>query len=345
MSGTGDIIGSSANYWDPAYGGVPNVPDPISSQYQATVGNISNLGEIYGLAGSVNQFGAQQARSQYEQNLPGYDEMMATASGDILSNLRGQVPADVLNELAQGSAERGIATGVSGSANAGAQYLKALGLTSIGLQDKGQQQLTSAIQRTPTSPLFNVASQLVSPNDEQAARMAANMYAAAPNPRAAGEEAIRNAQAAIRAGAGGGGPGGVNLTGAGGPPANAGPTSGLPTTVYPGTNQAIPGTGTASNPYASWQRWYNQIPGTTGVPTTTTGTDNWASDIYGLGGSPGSVDPSTGIPYTQEGPSGTGYDPFGTTGGQEWWSDPSYDPFAEAGGQDVGYDEELGLFY
>jgi len=337
MSGTGDIIGSSANFYDPAYGGIPNVPDPISSQYQSLVGNISNLGSIYNLAGGINQFGAQQAKGQYEANLPGYDEMTAQASQDIAANLAGQVPADVINELQQGAAERGIATGAAGSPNAGAQYLKALGLTSLGQEATGQQQLTQAIQRTPTSPLFNVASMLVSPNDEQAARMAANLYAAAPQPRAAAEQAIANAKAGLAAGGGSGGTS-VNLAGAA--PPNTGPwgaggaTSPYTTTVLGGT-----GTGTGAGIPPGSMPYYPV--NTYNVPGNTVGND---PGVTGGTGDYGGIDPNTGIPYEFEAPSGTGTD-YGTTGGDEWWNDPNYDPFGDvnAGVGDVTYDPETGL--
>jgi hypothetical protein len=307
MSGTGDIIGSSANYWDPSYGGVPNVPDPISSAYQSTIGNIGNLGSIYNLAGGINTFGAQQAAGQYQANLPGYADMTKTASADILQNLEGQVPADVISNLQQGAAERGIATGAPGSSNAGAQYLKALGLTSLGQENLGQTQLTSAIQRTPTSPLFNVASELVSPTDEQAARTAANMYAAAPNPAVAAQTAMDNAAAGLKAGAGGAGGGGLSLAGAApsGTVFPTSPDSAVPT--YPNP-PVLGGTAGGGGP-GSTPNWY------TGYPSTTTGTGS-LGDVYGLGndGTTPYYDPETGLMI----------DPSGGDAGDG--STPYYDP-------------------
>lgn len=319
-SGTGDIVGSSANYYSPAYGGVPVVPDPVSSQNQAITGNIANLGDLYNLAGSVNAFGAGQARGQYEANLPGYDAMTAQASKDITANLEGVVPPDVINQLQQGAAERGIASGVGpGSANAGAQYLKALGLTSLGQETLGQQQLTSAIQRTPTSPLFNVASMMTSPNDEQAARMAANMYAAAPNPAAAAQQAMQNALAGLKAGAGGGGTGGVNLAGAGGAPATATPgavTTPYTTGIYPGTGPTG-GSTLLSGSTSTAAGGFPSIPGTTDMggggmdlpydPITgqtqwTDGGDQWTWEDY-LNDAGG----DSGLVYSD---SGGSYDPY-----------------------------------
>lgn len=283
MSGTGDIVGSSANYWDPAYGGVPVVPDPVSSQYQSIAGNQSNLGGIEQLAGGINAFGAQQARGQYQANLPGYDRMTSQASNDIIAELEGQVPQDVINNLQQSAAERGIATGSPMGPNASAQYLKSLGLTSLGQKQLGQQNLTAAIQRTPTSPLFNVASMMVSPTDEQAARMAANLYASAPDPRAAAMEAMARARQGLGAGAGGGGSLSVNPAGiapAAGlfPSTQTPPFTSYPTTTYGGTGNPLTGGGgaPAGNPYTNWQNWYNQLG------TGQTGTGAGAYDPYGF---------------------------------------------------------------
>lgn len=355
MSGTGDITGTSANYWDPAYGGVPVVPDPISSQYQAIYGNTSNLGDIYNMAGGINKFGAQQAKGQYEANLPGYDAMTSKASSDIMDELNGVVPDDVMANLQQSAAERGVATGSPQSANTGAQYLRALGLTSLGQKQVGQTNLTEAIRRTPTSPLFNVASMLVNPNDEQAARMAANLYASAPNPRAAAEEAMANALAGVKAGAGGGGGGGTSINPAGiAPPnttaGNSPATTPYTTPVYGGNGGGGFPTTTNTNPYANWSNWYNRIP------SNGAGAGDGTYDFYGLGGDPASIDPNTGIPYTQEGPSGqVDSAPWSTTGSAFWWQDPNFDPWASGGGdtsnewggggggQDPFYDDELGL--
>lgn len=323
-SGTGDIIGSSANYWSAPYGGVPMVPDPISSQFASLTGNLENLGSLERLAGGINTFGAQQARGQYEANLPGYDQMMQEASGNILADLAGVIDPDVMNLLQQSAAERGIGSVGAESPNAGAQYLRAIGQTAYQRKAAGQQELTSAIQRTPTSPLFNVASMLTSPTDMQAARMAANLYAAAPDPQAAAEEAIRNAEEAMKFGASlGGGTGGTRINLAGAAPPNTGGNFGpavspYPSPILPGLN---PGTGTAAgtDPWAAWARRY-MTGGSLGLPGQTGGTD------WGL--------PGIGDPYSGENTYPGGWvenDPnTWPTSGQDWfgntWNQQNYGP-------------------
>jgi len=291
-----DLIGSTARDYSQAYGGVPQVPSPTSTAYDVLQGNLANLGSIYDLAGGLNQFGAQQARGQYEANLPGYDQLVAQSSNDILANLKGQVPDDVIAQLQQQAAERGISTGTAGGANVGAQYLKALGLTSLGQETLGQQQLTAAVQRTPTSPLFNTSSMLVTPEQQQAAAMAANLYASAPSPQAAAAEAERKALEGIKAGAAASGAGTtIGGTLAGGAPA-AGPTASqfgpavTPTGTYVygglgGGTAATPvagaGTSTAAGVGAGPGTYYFGTPQGEGLIGGATGD---VSDLWGGGG-------------------------------------------------------------
>lgn len=197
-----------------AWGMVPNVPDPTSSAALAISGDIANLPGLQTLAGQTNAFNTQQALAPYIANLPGYQDMVAQSSKNIGGLLQGQIPADVMALLAQSSAERGAASGMPDAPASNAAYLRSLGLTSLGLEQQGEQNLTQAIQRTPVPQLFNTAQFMTTPTDMQAAAMAANMYAAAPNP-------AMNAQALIdlftrMMGSGGGVRGGVQTSPGGG---------------------------------------------------------------------------------------------------------------------------------
>lgn len=197
---TAPLGGLPPEAYDSAYGGIPTVSDPNASANAAIWGNLGNLSSIFNLAGGINQFGAQQAAGQYEANLPGYDALNRQSSENILSDLAGTVSPDVMALLAQTAAERGGASGITGSPNSNAALLRALGLTSDALKARGQTELTGAIQRTPTSPLFNVASMLTTPDQQQAAQTYANLLAASPQPAAAAAAAIANAQKGLAAG-------------------------------------------------------------------------------------------------------------------------------------------------
>lgn len=110
------------------------------------------------LAATTNRFMTDEARKPYEVNLPGYSDMVAKRSSNTGELLAGKVPGDVLNQIIQAGAERGILTGSPGGANANAAWLRALGLTSLGLQQQGSQNLSQSISDTPVSPLMNPAS-------------------------------------------------------------------------------------------------------------------------------------------------------------------------------------------
>ncbi len=109
----------------------------------------------YGMANQANQFMTQQARMPFQSNLPGYSANVGQRAQNTGSYLRGQVPEDVTNQIMQRGAERGVATGSPGSPNANAAWLRALGLTSLGLQQQGSQQLSQEIQDTPYPQLWN----------------------------------------------------------------------------------------------------------------------------------------------------------------------------------------------
>lgn len=184
-----------------AYGAVPTVPNPLTTASQSILGNIGNLASLYGLTTGTAGASAAGAQQQYLQNLPGYAGLTSAASQNIASDLAGHISPDVVNQLSQLAAERGVGFG-GGSPNANAALMAALGKTSMGLQQQGQQELTAAIGRTPVGPAFNPASFLVSPEQQQQAGMAANLYASAPNPTLAAQAAESAANRGINTGLG-----------------------------------------------------------------------------------------------------------------------------------------------
>lgn len=96
-----------------------------------------------------------QAQHAYIANLPDYQNMRTQQSANIGSQLQGEVPQDVVNQILQQAAERGIMTGTPGSSNSNASMLRALGLTSIGQQQQGTENLNTAIAQTPVAELWN----------------------------------------------------------------------------------------------------------------------------------------------------------------------------------------------
>ena len=188
--GAGTLTPGQVNYYNPAYGGIPTVPDPNATASAAISGNAANLGAGEGVASNLNAFNQSQLLGQYNMAIPNYSALTATASGNTQQQLNGQVPTDVINQLLTSSAERGISGGSPGSANSNAAYLRALGLTSIGQQQTGMSNLHQLTADAPIAKQYDPSSMFVTPEQQQSAQMASNLYASAPQPAAAAQNAI-----------------------------------------------------------------------------------------------------------------------------------------------------------
>ena len=184
------LAGGPVNYYNPAYGGVPTMPNPTATAAAANAGNAANLPGFEGTAANLNTFNQGQLLGQYNMAIPNYAALTQTASGNAMQQLQGDVPQDVINQILQGAAERGITGGMPASPNSNAAYLRALGLTSIGQQQTGMQNLAQLVSQAPIAPIFNPAQMFVSPQDMQEAQYMANVLKASPSPEAAAENAI-----------------------------------------------------------------------------------------------------------------------------------------------------------
>lgn len=176
------IGGSYSGVKDPRFGAIPNVPNPTVTQAGAISGNLANFGDLSTLTGKTNDLLA----GQYTGRLPGYSDLAQTNSANIGAQLRGELPQDVINLIGQQSAERGIAGGIGGSQFSNAEYLKALGLTSLGEKEKGGAAYDRALGRIKDIPTFDPSSMFTSPTDMYNAQLTANTFAASPDPTAAG---------------------------------------------------------------------------------------------------------------------------------------------------------------
>lgn len=199
-AGAASLAPGPVNFYNPAYGGVPTVPNPTATAASANAGNAANLPALEGTAANLNTFNQGQLLGQYNMAIPNYAALTQTASGNAMSQLQGEVPQDVINQLLTGAAERGITGGMPASPNSNAAYLRALGLTSLGQQATGMQNLHQLTADAPIAQPFNPASMFVTPEQQQEAQMASNLYASAPQPAAAAENAINLAQVPDKSG-------------------------------------------------------------------------------------------------------------------------------------------------
>lgn len=190
----GSAGGIPSTGYNPAYGGIPTVPDPNATAGSALAGNISRLPQLEAILAAINSAQSQSGQANLRAGLPGYDALQARSSRNIESDLAGTINPDVLQNLSLYGAQRGVSGGFGvDSPNANAAVMRALGLTSMGLQQQGQQELTGAISRVPQIPYFNPSGLLVTPEQSQEAAMAQSLYNSAPNPAAAAAAAKQNA--------------------------------------------------------------------------------------------------------------------------------------------------------
>lgn len=141
----------------PAGGGntVPYVPTNIpTTTTQSNVADIPNLETLTKAINDLNIAAQQQANVS---RIPGEAGLEQQSSANIASELGGQVPPDVEALLRQQGAEQNVVSG----RDSNSAYLRALGLTSLGQQQAGQQNLSAAAARNPLAPLFDPTSQLL----------------------------------------------------------------------------------------------------------------------------------------------------------------------------------------
>lgn len=165
-------------------GGVPAVPDPAVTQAKVMQGNIQNLPYILDLGGQLNTWSNAQARAALESNLPGYTANLLQESGNVGNLLAGRVSPETLANIQIAAAERGVNVG-AGSPNANAAMLRALGLTTEGLQAQGAQQFAQMIAQTPIGKQFDYQAFLNLPSEEQQWQYLANVLKSSPDPAAA----------------------------------------------------------------------------------------------------------------------------------------------------------------
>jgi hypothetical protein len=191
----------SFNY-NPAYGGTPAVPNPTTTALQSIEGNTSNLGANSNLTIGNAETNAEAAGAAIGTNLPGYAGLVGQQSSNIMSELEGVLPADVLAVLQQDAGQRGIGTGQTNSPNDTTSWLQSLGLNMLGVEQTGTNNLQTAIGETPTGPAVSATSNEVTPAQQQTASQQQSLYEAAPVPGAAAAANSAAAQAGLGAGAG-----------------------------------------------------------------------------------------------------------------------------------------------
>lgn len=148
------------------YGNLPNFNASTTPQNlpgQATQQNLSTAPDLSSLTNLVNQLNLQGQTAANAGRIPGDPALEQQSSQNIASLLGGNIPQDVVTQIQQQAAERGVATGSPGSDNSNSALLRSLGLTSLDLQGLGQQQLSAADARNPVAPIFDPSKMFLTP--------------------------------------------------------------------------------------------------------------------------------------------------------------------------------------
>lgn len=153
-------------------GSKPKIPElkPIdfaAEQRQAIQQNIASLEPATELAQKTTAAEQSQLEAQLRRAIPGYDQLVQQASKNIGASLRGELPADVQQQIQRSTAGRALAGGFGGGTGFGrALTARDLGLTSLQLQNQGLAQAQNFIQQQRafgmTQP-FSVSSMFITP--------------------------------------------------------------------------------------------------------------------------------------------------------------------------------------
>lgn len=213
-----------------AFGRKPNIPvlppiDAAAVQRDTIAGNTAVLPGAQALASSINTFNYDQqlaqTRKALEFALPGGFGKMQDITR---SQLAGEIPDDVQQQLLRSGASKAFGSGTAGSVFARNATLRDFGMNSMQQQAMGMQNFERLNALSPRAPLFDLSSMLFTPQQrlsfsisERDAQFQRNLLAeqveAAPDPATAalGKEIDRffNTWAQFGMSALGGGGGGM----------------------------------------------------------------------------------------------------------------------------------------
>lgn len=149
----------------------PKIPkleelDLAKEQQKAIAANKAVLPEAQDLAGRINDFAYQQLQKFLGQNIPGLTDIKNTVSGNILSQLRGEIPQDVQDQIMRSSAFKSLRGGYGGGGMSSAVTARDLGLTDLDLTNKGLDSATKWItlaRGAMTPGQFDISNSFIPP--------------------------------------------------------------------------------------------------------------------------------------------------------------------------------------
>lgn len=146
---------------------VPDAPDIDAGavQKQTVKDNLAVLPDIQNIAAKQNTFNQGELDRLMEMAMPGTRSIRETATNLVGSQLRGEIPTDVQNQVQNNAAARAISGGFGGSGMHGNLVARDLGLTSMDIQKQGMNSAAAWMQmaKSSTAPLFDGTSMFLTP--------------------------------------------------------------------------------------------------------------------------------------------------------------------------------------
>lgn len=133
--------------------------NPADSANQALDINLSTLPKAEALASDVNLFNQSQLDKLIEMALPGGPSQIKK---NIMAELRGELPPDVVEEIQRSVASRASVGGFSGTGFSSALGARDLGLSSLALTERGLNSAARWLAQS-TAPVMDVSRSFFSP--------------------------------------------------------------------------------------------------------------------------------------------------------------------------------------
>lgn len=155
------LSGAGANQAKNAVTAAANLPGvDFNTIYNQSLGASSAaLPQAAALTGQENTTNATQFNAMMNQLFPGYSQIQSQRSNNIENLLSGAIPQDVQSAIARADAAKALGGGFSGSGAQQNLTARDLGLTSLDLQNMGNQQAAGFISG-PNPGFTGVNSQL-----------------------------------------------------------------------------------------------------------------------------------------------------------------------------------------
>ena len=152
------------------FGEKPRVPDlPRISLDQEQLNAINANKAAFPGASELANLTEDQILQMMREAVPGFDEMRTKAGSNINDFLSGKIPKDVSDAITNSGAARALRGGYGGSGMHGDLVARDLGLTSLGLMDKGLSSAESwmaASERLLAPAITNFESMFITPGQE-----------------------------------------------------------------------------------------------------------------------------------------------------------------------------------